>query len=229
MAAAGVAPNRDHVPVPPHRHRRIGRRGAGLEPAKQRVQPPEQTLAGGLHLSPSGGKTRTGRVQQVAVGVDRLLEPALDGPGRAAVAPAPRRSGSRARPPGADRRAPPGRGRASRCRAASSTPSSTLPSIRSRAERAGHVGDRLRQEPIAPAEQPAHLSRPAPAPHGSTPGHRWAGGLAPARRRAGRPRGGDQLEHRAELDGLECIGGLLRRQRQRGAALHLGRHPVGRE
>ena len=31
------------------------------------------------------------------------------------------------------------------------------------------------------------------------------------------------------VEAVEGIGALLRRQRRRGAALHLGRHPVGRE
>ena len=37
-----------------------------------------------------------------------------------------------------------------------------------------------------------------------------------------------RIDHLAELDRLERVGALIRGQRRRGAALCVGRHPVGR-
>ena len=68
--APGVAPDRNDITIPPHRHRCIRGRRAALQAPEQGVKPLQQTLPGRLYLTPGGSQAGAGRVEQVSVGID---------------------------------------------------------------------------------------------------------------------------------------------------------------
>jgi hypothetical protein len=94
------------------------------------------------------------------------------------------------------------------------------------AERRGHIGYGLREEGVAPPEQAGHFAHPRELT--DDPGKVVGGTASPHPGRPHRAHGqrGHQLHHVGELDGVERVRALLRRQRRRGAALQVGRHPV---
>jgi hypothetical protein len=69
----GITAHRNYVPVSPYGDRRVDRGGIGTETTKQAVQPPEQTLPRRLDLTSGCRQPGTGTVEQVPVGIQRLL------------------------------------------------------------------------------------------------------------------------------------------------------------
>jgi hypothetical protein len=221
----GVAAHRDDVAAAPHRDRRVRGGRGGVEPTQQRVEPAEQPLPGLLHLAPGGGQRRAGGVEQAAVGVEGLLQPPLDRLVGQRPGERGRQRGVLLHPPQV--RVHPARG------AEHPQDRQQLGALQHASldaeprERAGDVGHRLREQRIAAPDEAGRFADPGQLqPDPGELGRRPAPAHPLGAQRPGRV-SGDELEHRAELDGLEPVGGPLRRQRRRGAGLGLGRHPVG--
>ena len=161
--------------------------------------------AGRVHFAPRGGEPGARGVEQLPVGstdCSSRRSIALSGSGR-------ERGGARraSRPRAGDRPRPgaPRRGRAGSRRAAG--PSSTLPSIRSRASARATSGTASRQQRIAPAEQRRHLTHPRQLAADPVEVVGGPAARAPAPRPAPAACAGDELQYRARTRGLERLGG----------------------
>ena len=223
----GVAPHRDDVPPTAHGDAGVVCRGVGVEPAQQRLEFSDQPIPGDVHLAPRGGQPGARGVEHIPFRVDRLLEPALDAliehrtierrrerrlAGHAAKVHVHLASGDEN---------PMEAGKLSALQHAALDPEA--------AKRAGHIGNRLGEEAVAPAEERGHLAhaRQLDADPGRV-------GRRPAGQHPRPPEGPDgmrrdELNYLRELDGLERVGAGLVRQRRRGATLSMGRHPVSRD
>ena len=139
-------------------------------------------------------------------------------------------SGARRRPRAGDRRAPARGATSTRCRAGQLHSLEHAALDPQPAERAGRHRESARPAAHRPGGTAPPPRPPARAPRaihaGSSVGRRARTRAAPSGPDGMR---GHELDHRRELDGLERVGTCSGRQRRRGAALRVGRHPVRRE
>ena len=206
---ARVPPHGNDVAAAAHGDRGIGRGDVGLEASQQRVEPAKEPLPRLLHLAARGGERGARGVEQAAVGIERLLQPAID---RLVGNGTGERGGERRGrldPPQVGVDAAGGLEHAQdgeEVRALEHAPLDPEPR-----ERASDVGHRLGQERVAPAEQAGHLAHASELQPDPVEVERGPAAAHPrGAERAGRVRG-DEIEDRLQLDRREPVGGPLRR------------------
>jgi hypothetical protein len=219
-----IPPHRNDVPACADGHAAVGGGRAGIEPAEERLELPEEPGACGVHVAASGGQARAGRVEQRAVFIDRLLEAALDAGVERLPVELCRKRRIIGDPPEVGVHLP--RGDEHPAHVGELAPFEYAALDAKAAEHADDVGNRFGEQAVATPEESGHLSDsgqldgyPGEIACRTPPEH------ARLAQRSGRVRR-DEVEHERELDGLERVGARLSRQERRGAALRLGRHPV---